>query len=130
MSTSRSSPKKTGPRRQLLGKSGEDAAAAWYAARGWREVARNWRCREGEIDLVVARRRVLAFVEVKSRTSSRVGTAAEAVTLVKQTRLRTLALRFLADHPKLARGATLRFDVAAVTPTADAPIVEVIEAAF
>jgi putative endonuclease len=97
-------------------------------ARGYRIVARNWRCREGEIDLVVwSRRGDLVFCEVKTRSSARFGVPAEAVTPVKQRRLRVLAARFLAAHgSEVAGRRSLRFDVAAVT----AGRVEVIEAAF
>jgi putative endonuclease len=95
---------------------------------GYDVVARNWRCREGELDLVVASRSELVFCEVKTRSSDRFGVPAEAVTSAKQRRLRMLAARFLAEHPS-ARGAAgrrIRFDVAAVTGGR----VEVIEAAF
>lgn len=116
-----------GPR-QRLGARGEQLAAEWYAARGYRIVARNWRCREGEIDLVVwSRRGDLVFCEVKTRSSNRFGVPAEAVTPVKRRRLRVLAARFLAAHGSEVAGRRgLRFDVAAVT----AGRVEVIEAAF
>ncbi len=115
-------------RRQRLGARGEQLVAEWYAARGYRIVARNWRCREGEIDLVVwSRRGDLVFCEVKTRSSARFGVPAEAVTAAKQRRLRVLAARFLATHgPEVAGRRGLRFDVAAVT----AGRVEVIEAAF
>ena len=98
--------------RQRLGARGEQAVAEWYVARGYRVVARNWRCREGEIDLVVwSRRRDLVFCEVKTRSSTRFGLPAEAVTPAKQQRLRVLATRFLADHDTQVagrRGAALR----------------------
>ena len=115
-----------------LGASGEEAAAAWYVARGYTIVAHNWRCAEGELDLVVARPGELVFCEVKTRTSDRFGLPAEAVTLAKQRRLRTLATRFLASGagPPLSGRAglprTVRFDVACVL----AGEVSVIEAAF
>lgn len=115
--------------RQRLGARGEQLAADWYAARGYRVVARNWRCREGEIDLVVARDGELVFCEVKARSSDRFGTPAEAVTPAKVRRLRVLAARFLADgRPEGARpgGRAIRFDIAAVSGGR----VEVIEAAF
>ncbi|HEX6417156.1 MAG TPA: YraN family protein [Acidimicrobiales bacterium] len=113
--------------RQRLGARGEQLAADWYASRGYRVVARNWRCREGEIDLVVTRDGELVFCEVKARSSDRFGTPAEAVTPAKQRRLRVLAARFLADvRPDGAAGRGIRFDVAAVS----AGRVEVIEAAF
>ena len=98
--------------------------ARWYEARGATVVARNWRCREGELDLVVREPSgVLVFCEVKTRTTDRFGTPAEAVTRTKQLRLRRLALAWLAETG--TRGA-VRFDVAAVTGAE----VTVIQAAF
>jgi putative endonuclease len=111
-------------RRRALGTDGEDQAAAWYAARGYAVEARNWRCRDGELDLVVRRGRDLVFVEVKARTSDRFGLPAEAVTPAKQRRLRGLAVRYLSDTG--ARAGSLRFDVVTIL----AGRVEVIEAAF
>jgi putative endonuclease len=114
--------------RQRLGARGEDRAADWYRAAGYEVVARNWRCAEGELDLVVGRPGELVFCEVKTRTSDRFGVPAEAVTVAKQRRLRTLAARFLADHPldAGAAGRNVRFDVVAVSGST----VDVIEAAF
>ena len=109
-----------------LGAQGEQRAASWYAAQGYVVVARNWRCREGEIDLVVwSRRSDLVFCEVKTRSSDRFGLPAEAVTVAKQRRLRRLAARFLAEAGG-AGGRSLRFDVASVVGER----VEVIQAAF
>jgi putative endonuclease len=110
--------------RQALGRAGEDLAAAWYEANGYTLVARNWRCRDGEIDLVARRGRVLVVCEVKTRSSVAFGAPAEAVTPAKQARLRSLALSFLREQR--VRGAQLRFDVAAVLGRS----VEVIEGAF
>lgn len=120
--------------RQRLGARGEQLAADWYVARGYRLVARNWRCREGELDLVVTRDGELVFCEVKTRSSDRFGTPAEAVTPAKQRRLRVLAARFLAAGAgaggagagSAGAGRGIRFDVAAVTGGR----VDVIEAAF
>ncbi|MGY6502067.1 MAG: YraN family protein [Acidimicrobiales bacterium] len=111
-------------RRIELGAAGESAAAAWYEAEGYVILDRNWRCREGEIDLVVARGRVVVFSEVKTRSSTRFGVPAEAVTPAKQARIRRLATRWLREGS--ARPADLRFDVVAVTGDR----VEVIEGAF
>ncbi|MGH9210407.1 MAG: YraN family protein [Acidimicrobiales bacterium] len=99
--------------RQRLGASGEDLAARWYLAAGYEIVARNWRCRDGELDLVVRGHGQVVFCEVKTRTSTRFGVPAEAVTPAKQRRVRGLAARFLHEHPDV-RGRGLRFDVAAV----------------
>jgi len=116
--------------RRALGDEGEEAVARWYADAGYEVLDRNWRCREGELDLVVARDRVLVFCEVKTRRSTAFGIPAEAVTVTKQRRLRTLAMRWLDAHPD-ARAANLRFDVASVLAPRDAtPVIDVIEAAF
>lgn len=110
--------------RRALGVAGEDRAAAWYLEHGYALVERNWRCREGELDLVVRRGAELVFVEVKTRRSDRFGTPAEAVTPLKQRRLRVLASRYLQQTD--ARAASLRFDVVAIL----ADRLDVIEAAF
>jgi putative endonuclease len=115
--------------RRALGAAGEDLAAAWYEAEGYRVVARNWRCRDGELDLVVTRADVLVFCEVKTRRSDAYGGPAAAVTHAKQRRIRGLALRWLAEHQVHAR--SLRFDVAAVhKERGRAPQIEVLEGAF
>jgi putative endonuclease len=94
-------------------------------------LTRNWRCREGELDLVAARARCVVFCEVKTRAGTGFGTGAEAVTGEKQRRLRRLATRWLGEEPPSGGFADVRFDVASVTllPGAD-PDIEVIEGAF
>ena len=112
--------------RIALGRAVEERAAGWYLEHGYEVVDRNWRCPEGEIDLVVVRRcdRLVVFCEVKARRSGRFGSAAEAVGRDKQARLRRLARRWLSEH---AVGASaVRFDVGAW----DAGCFEVVEAAF
>jgi putative endonuclease len=79
-------------------------------------VDRNWRVREGELDLVLRRGRVTVFCEVKTRRTDAFGSPFEAVTRVKQQRVRALALRWLDDH---GRRGPVRFDVAAVRVAAD-----------
>lgn len=123
------SDRRSDPRR-VLGDAGEDLVAQWYADSGYRVLDRNWRCREGELDVVVARDDVLVFCEVKTRRTTAFGSPAEAVTHAKQRRLRGLAMRWLDAHPE-ARARTLRFDVASVLAArGTAPVIDVIEAAF
>ena len=98
--------------RRAFGTDGEDQAAAWYEARGYEVLDRNWRCRAGELDLVVRSGDTLAFVEVKARRTARFGIPAEAVTPAKQARLRTLAMEYLQGRGLRAR--TLRFDVVSI----------------
>lgn len=98
--------------------------ARWYAERGYEIVARNWRCAAGEIDLIVSNDSTLVFCEVKTRSGTAFGSAAESVTPVKQARLRKLAYAYLVGAT--AKYPNLRFDVGCV----DGTTVEVIEAAF
>ena len=115
--------------RRALGTSGEEAVARWYERAGYEVLDRNWRVREGELDLVLRRGRTVVICEVKTRRGTGFGLPAEAVTLAKQRKLRTLALRWLAAHR--TRGVDLRFDVASVLAARDVePVIEVIEAAF
>ena len=111
-----------------LGTEGEDVAAAWYEGHGFEVLERNWRRREGEVDLIVRRGRTVAFVEVKTRTSDAAGTGAEAVLPAKQRRIRRLAARWLAElTPSSGRTLVdLRFDVVDIT----AGVVDVFEDAF
>jgi putative endonuclease len=114
----------TGP----IGALGEDAAADTYRRRGYRIVARNWRCRLGEIDLVVERDGVLVFCEVKSRRGAMLGGGYEAVTWRKQAKLRALVEAFLQTHGSGPQ--VIRFDVASVTVRGEHPTVELFEDAF
>jgi len=114
--------------RRVVGDAGEDAVAAWYVASGYAVVARNWRVRGGEIDVIVQRGSTLVFCEVKTRRSDAFGTPAEAVTPRKQSRLRGLAAQWLSAHR--VRADVLRFDVAAVRPNGRGWDVDVIEGAF
>ena len=85
-----------------LGRSGEDAAAGYLSAHGMSVVARNWRCRGGEIDIVAMDGRTLVFCEVKTRRGVGFGTPLDAITWAKQSRLRRLASAYLAEvggHP-------------------------------
>ena len=109
---------------QRTGARGEALAAAWYEARGYEVVVRNWRCRDGEIDLVLRQRRTIVFCEVKARRSDAFGLPAEAVTREKRQRLRHLAARWL-DESSI-RPIGIRFDVASVLDG----VVDVIEGAF
>ena len=96
---------------------GESLAARWYERQGYEVLARNWRCTDGELDLVAAKGNVLVVCEVKARASDAYGSPLDAVTAAKQARLRRLAARYLreAAPPPPVGGRHVRFDVAAVT---------------
>jgi putative endonuclease len=110
--------------RRALGVSGEDLAAEWYEANGYEIVVRNWRCRDGELDLVVRRQRTIVFCEVKARSSDAFGLPIEAITYAKRQKLRVLAAKWLDESP--VRPKEIRFDVVSVLRGE----IEVFEGAF
>ena len=88
---------------QRLGRSGERFAAGWLEARGYRIVARNWRCPAGELDLVAEREGELVFVEVKTRRGRAMGAPEEAITRAKRLHLVAAAQAYLAATGALER---------------------------
>lgn len=90
----------------------EAVACAHLRAAGLRLLERNYRCRRGEIDLVMREGDVLVFVEVRLRASSRFGTPAETVDIHKQRKLAAAAAHYLGSHPT---ELPCRFDVVAVS---------------
>lgn len=105
--------------KDVLGRHGEQLAARHLQADGWTVLDRNWRCRDGELDIVAEDGATLVFCEVKTRRGEGFGSPFDAVTAVKARRLRTLALRWLADHRPGA--VEVRFDVIGVVVPRDAP---------
>jgi putative endonuclease len=100
------------PGRRDLGAFGERVAAAHLEAKGYRIRARNFRCREGEIDIVAEDGDCLVFVEVRTRRGDAFGTPAESVTAAKERRLLTVAKAYLQEHPDVP--ANQRIDVVGV----------------
>lgn len=100
--------------RKQLGQLGEQFAADYLQKQGMRIVARNWRCASGELDLIAYDRKVLVFVEVRTRTvhmndRARYGSVLEAVTPYKQQQIRKLAEIYL--YQKKLADQAVRFDV-------------------
>ena len=112
----------------LLGKEGERLAERYLQKKGYKLVERNYRCSAGELDLIVLDRRVVVFVEVKTRTGHGFGTPLEAVEFRKQRKMIQAAQFFLAEKGLQQRDA--RFDVIGVSWPGREPIVEHIENAF
>ena len=113
---------------KAFGQKGEAAAARYYLDRGCRLLAHNYRTRMGELDLVLMEGETVVIAEVKSRSETSRGLAAEAVGPAKQRRIILAAQRFLqqsglSEHP-------VRFDVVEVTPAEGGLLVHCIRSAF
>jgi putative endonuclease len=106
-------------RKDDLGRSGEDLAARFLEDAGYSIVERNWRCRQGEIDIVARIADTLVFVEVKTRSGLAFGHPFEAITTAKLARLRRLAAAWCSEHhPQATR---IRLDAIAVVAPRNGP---------
>jgi putative endonuclease len=101
------------------GSAAEIAAAKWLTRQGLELVEKNYRCKGGEIDLIMRSGTDLIFVEVRLRKRSDYGSAAESVTATKQRRIICAARHFLAAHPRW-QNSGCRFDVVATTDSTQA----------
>ena len=111
------------------GRRAEELALQYLQAKGLRLIARNYRCRVGEVDLVMMQAGIVVFAEVRSRASSAFVNPKETVDWRKQRRLARVAAWFLRSRPDLA-ARPVRFDVVSVTtPNYDARL-EWIQNAF
>jgi putative endonuclease len=117
--------------RQQFGRAAEAAAATYLVRDGWTLLARNVRVGRGELDLIVRRGGVLAFVEVKARRSALCGAPEDAVDRRKRRQVARLAELWLAARPGALRGVSeVRFDVVAVDATVRPPQIRHLPAAF
>jgi putative endonuclease len=123
---SRRSSREVGPRAagvaHAVGAYGEQLAARYLVESGIQILDRNWRCDQGEIDIVAMDDRCLVIVEVKTRRSLAFGSPVEAVTAVKAARLRRLACCWLAENRSLVDSvADVRIDVIGVLRPVSGP---------
>jgi len=103
--------------RKALGALGEKRAREFLKKRGYRIVETNFRCREGEIDIIARDKDYLVFVEVRTRTGSQFGTPEESITFAKREKLTSVALAYLQTHKNLP--SLWRFDVVAIEVGSD-----------
>jgi putative endonuclease len=99
---------------KTLGYDGEQLAAEFLKNKGYRILARNYKTRIGEIDIIAREGDTTVFIEVKTRANDSFGYPFEAVNRSKRQKLKNLALLFLKTHPKEYRG---RFDVISISVT-------------
>jgi putative endonuclease len=100
--------------KDTLGRDGEDAVASYLTRSGYEILDRNWRCAQGEVDIVALDESEIVVVEVKTRTSELFGHPFEAVDERKRSRLWRLAAAWCRQHPDAARGRRVRLDAVAV----------------
>ena len=113
---------------QRFGRKAEDLAARHLKRQGYTIVARNYRTRAGEIDIIAREGRSLVFIEVKGRQSTRFGSAKAAVTSRKQRQVAKMALWYLKETDQM--GVKARFDVVAVTQKGRDVAIEIVRNAF
>lgn len=101
--------------KDVLGRAGEERAAQHLGDLGYDVVARNWRCSQGEIDIVACHGRFLAFVEVKTRRSTDFGHPFEAIDARKKRRMWGLAHAWVVANPREARGRIVRLEAIGIT---------------
>lgn len=114
--------------RQDIGLAGERVAEDWLVERGWTVLARRWRSGHRDLDLIVRKPGIVAFVEVKARRGMGYGAPIEAVGWKKKRELARSATVWIDRHG--STGDAYRFDVIGVLLTPDGPAVEHIEHAF
>jgi len=114
--------------RQTCGKLGEDLACVELERRGYAILARRYRTRAGEIDIVARDGETLVFVEVKARAGRAFGDPAEAITPLKRRRLGRMALDYLARLPRAP--GPCRFDVVAILMDTAPPTITLYRNAF
>ncbi|MDG4477000.1 YraN family protein [Thiovibrio frasassiensis] len=112
-----------------LGQQGETLACRYLSRQGYRVLARNYRTKQGEIDIIAEERNSLVFVEVKTRRGHQCGHPFEAVTPAKCRQISKAALQYLAETGR--EGQAARFDVVAISIAGEgAPVVELVKDAF
>ncbi|WP_349897324.1 YraN family protein [Parafrigoribacterium soli] len=115
--------------KDVLGSRGEELAAAFLGGEGYIILDRNWRCPQGEIDIVAFDGAETVFIEVKTRSSVAFGHPLEAITVQKLARLRRLAAAWCEAHP--GNHDRIRIDaIAVVVPRGAAPQLEHLKRVF
>lgn len=115
-------------RKKKLGDIGEQMAVSLFETKGCRILKSNYRCKFGEVDLIVQDQDALVFVEVKARSTTAFGGPLEAVTEDKQRKIIETAKHYLTVNPE--HQGPIRFDVVAVDLTRPEPQIQRVEGAF
>ncbi len=111
-----------------LGKTGESLAEVFLIENGYKILRRNYNTKLGEVDIIAEERGTICFIEVKSRSNNRFGSAKEAVSLAKQRKIGRVAFIFLKENNYLRKKA--RFDVVSIDFSIKEPNIDLIKNAF
>jgi len=117
-------------KRKELGATGEKLARDFLKKKGYKIRDTNFRCREGEIDIIAQKKDCLVFVEVRTKTSSGFGSPEESVTFAKKERLIASALSYLNSHKDLPKSWRIDFVAVELDPKGKATRIELIENAL
>ena len=117
-----------GTEKKELGRKGEDLALQFLKKKGYRIIEKNYVCKMGEMDIIAKEKDILAFIEVKTRTSTTFGPPQLAVNPKKQSQMSKVALHFLKE--KKLEDAKARFDVVAILLGQKGAEIELIRDAF
>ena len=108
-------------KKQETGKRGEQIACKALEKKGYRILERNYRCRQGEIDLVARHRDCIVFIEVRSKTGDAFGSPEESVTSAKKKKLIATALDYLSNHSDVPENWRIDFVAVELDPAGGSP---------
>lgn len=115
-------------KKQESGKLGEQLACSALKKKGYKIIETNYRCRQGEIDIVARQKNCLIFIEVRTKTSNAYGSPEESITAQKQRRLISTAMDYLSSHQDLPENWCIDFVAVELDPlTNKATRIEIIE---
>ena len=117
-------------KRKELGNTGEKLARDFLKKKGYKILDSNYRCREGEIDIITRKKDCLVFVEVRTKASTDFGSPEESVTSAKKEKLIASALTYLTEHKDLPESWRIDFVAVELDQKGKAKRIELIENAI
>lgn len=117
-------------KRKELGATGEKLARDFLKKKGYKIRDTNFRCREGEVDIVARKKDCLVFVEVRTKTGTAFGSPEESITFAKKEKLIASALAYLSQHDDLPESWRIDFVAVELDRNGKATRIEVIENAI
>ena len=114
-------------KRKELGTTGEKLARDFLKKKHYKIIGTNYRCREGEIDIVTRKKDCLIFVEVRTKASDGFGSPEESVTFAKREKLISSALTYMSEHPNMPESWRIDFVAVELNPNGKVRRIELIE---